>query len=494
MIIELLGPSGAGKTTIADALAVRLREEGYAVQTVIWRRNQLLSRSLAKGVSTIQSWFPRAPQTRLASVLMRLLPPRNILWSMRLRSYLSQLWGMSVASTSVTGITLLDQGFVQIICSLVLLSGIADRRRIAEALACVPKPDLVIRVDVPSNVLEVRLLERRKHLGLIQRWLELDLQTRPDQVKTVEVLSELLASKGQHFVTISCTDKSALAAAIEKILAEVRSRAGMARDTVAPPECETDRAASGGLGAIAGRAARSPRDERSYQEGTFARRYLGAYEGPIRPSTLATWIIATRERRCVAQALRECQPAPAMVLDMPCGTGKLAKVLTTMGAQVVGADLSMAMMELAKEPYQAPHFSGFVCGSADRLPFCTAAFDTVVCLRFMHLVPPASRRDIMKELARVASRRLIVSFGVGSPFQLLRLKLRHVIFRSTSTPHPARLEDLRIEIEEAGLQITQQRSILPILSCECLLTLEKTEASPLEKPVHPVEPDRELVL
>lgn len=125
MIIELLGPSGAGKTTIADALAVRLRQEGYAVQTVIWRRNRLLSRSLAKGVSTIQSWFPRAPQTRLASVLMSLLPPRNLLWSMRLRSYLSQLWGMSITSTSVTDITLLDQGFVQIICSLVLLSGVA---------------------------------------------------------------------------------------------------------------------------------------------------------------------------------------------------------------------------------------------------------------------------------------------------------------------------------------------------------------------------------
>jgi hypothetical protein len=133
MIIELLGPSGAGKTTIADALAVRLRQEGYAVQTVIWRRDRLLSRSLAKGVRAIQSLSPRAPQARLASILMGLLPPRNRLWSMRLRSYLSQLWGMSIGSDAVSDITLLDQGFVQIISSLVLLSGIVDRRRIAEA-------------------------------------------------------------------------------------------------------------------------------------------------------------------------------------------------------------------------------------------------------------------------------------------------------------------------------------------------------------------------
>src|SRR4051795_2384042 len=108
MIIELLGPSGAGKTTIADALAVRLRQEGYAVQTVIWRRDRLLSRSLAKGVRAIQSLSPRAPQARLASVLMSLLPPRNRLWSIRLRSYLSQLWGMSIGSDAVSDITLLD--------------------------------------------------------------------------------------------------------------------------------------------------------------------------------------------------------------------------------------------------------------------------------------------------------------------------------------------------------------------------------------------------
>jgi Methyltransferase domain len=278
-------------------------------------------------------------------------------------------------------------------------------------------------------------------------------------------------------MAISCPDKSSLTAAIERILAVVRSRAARPLDVVAPPEREIDRAAPDGLDATAGGAAHSPNDDveirRRYQDRPFAQRYLRAYEGPIRLRTLAAWIIATRERRCVARALRECQPPPAVLLDMPCGTGKLAKVLTTMVTQVVGADLSMAMMELAKGAYQTSRFSGFVCGSAEQLPFCTAAFDTVVCLRFMHLVPPATRRDILKELARITSRRVIVSFGVGTPFQLLRLKVRHAIIRGTSTPYPARFADLRIEIEEAGLHIARGRKILPILSCEYLLTLEK---------------------
>jgi SAM-dependent methyltransferase len=241
-------------------------------------------------------------------------------------------------------------------------------------------------------------------------------------------------------------------------------------------EREVNRPALDGPDATAGGAAHSPNHERHYQDRAFARRYLGAYEGPIRLRTLAAWIIATLERRCVARALRECQPPPAVVLDMPCGTGKLAKVLTTMETRVVGADLSMAMMELARGAYPASRFRGFVCGNAEQLPFRTAAFDTVVCLRFMHLVRPATRREIIKELARVTSRRVIVSFGVGTPFQLLRLKVRHAIFRGTSTPYPARVADLRIEVEEAGLRITRWRRILPILSCEYLLTLDRRGA------------------
>jgi tRNA/tmRNA/rRNA uracil-C5-methylase (TrmA/RlmC/RlmD family) len=233
----------------------------------------------------------------------------------------------------------------------------------------------VIRVDTPLELLEARLVERRQHLGPIQRRLELNLQASLEQAKIIEMLSGMLASAGQCSLTISHPDKASLAAATEKILAEVRARASRPV----------------GVAATTGDAADSPTHERRYQDRAFARRYLGAYEGPIRLKTLAAWIIATLERRCVARALRECQPPPAVVLDMPCGTGKLAKLLTPMGTRVVSADLSMPMMECAKRDYQAAHFSGFVCGSAEQLPFCTAAFDTAVCLRFMHLVSPASR-------------------------------------------------------------------------------------------------------
>jgi ubiquinone/menaquinone biosynthesis C-methylase UbiE len=243
-------------------------------------------------------------------------------------------------------------------------------------------------------------------------------------------------------------------------------------------ESETNKSPSGQLNAVRGGAPLSQGQERRYQDCTFAQRYQAAYTGSFPLRTLAAWIIAALERYHVARALRECRPPPAVLLDVPCGTGKLAKVLGALETQVVGADLSMAMMECARGAYRTSRFSGFVRSSVEQLPFDTGAFDTVVCLRLMHLFSPASRQNALKELARVASRRVIVSFGMVGSFQLLRLKIRRAIFRNISTPYPVRFADLPIEIDAAGLYIARWRRILPIFSCEYLLTLEKVGIDP----------------
>jgi 2-polyprenyl-6-hydroxyphenyl methylase/3-demethylubiquinone-9 3-methyltransferase len=80
------------------------------------------------------------------------------------------------------------------------------------------------------------------------------------------------------------------------------------------------------------------------------------------------------------------EPLPGRrVLDLGCGKGRFARRLAEAGAEVVGLDLSAAMLAEATGV-------GRVRGSARRLPFAAATFDAVVAVEvFEHLaaVEPA---------------------------------------------------------------------------------------------------------
>ncbi|MBZ9849991.1 class I SAM-dependent methyltransferase [Mesorhizobium sp. CA14] len=211
-----------------------------------------------------------------------------------------------------------------------------------------------------------------------------------------------------------------------------------------------------------------------YQNPSFAERYLDGYAGGLKLSTFASHVIARREQNCIAKALKTCSPLPAQVLDIPCGTGKLADVLSRHDCQVMAADISMEMMALAKTAYEGrPGFRGFIRCDVTQLPLADESFDTVICLRLIHLIPPHLRRKIINELARVTSRRLIVSYGLASRFQRIRLRLRRMITGRVSAPHPVNFNVAREDFSEAGLKLVSSFSILPLLSCEQVFVLEK---------------------
>jgi demethylmenaquinone methyltransferase / 2-methoxy-6-polyprenyl-1,4-benzoquinol methylase len=74
-------------------------------------------------------------------------------------------------------------------------------------------------------------------------------------------------------------------------------------------------------------------------------------------------------RRAVLRDLRALPGRP--VLDLGCGTGRLAERAAVAGHPVVGLDVSMAMLTAARE--RSPKLP-LVQGSAFRLPFRDAAF------------------------------------------------------------------------------------------------------------------------
>ncbi|TIR21944.1 MAG: hypothetical protein E5X34_15775 [Mesorhizobium sp.] len=216
MILEVFGPSGAGKTTFTSGLVPVLRCHGYPVVLQIGDRRHPIRRAALKLAYGLHSkWVGQNP---LTTEIFELLPPKSDLWATRLKWHfelLIQVW--NAALTSNETISIFDQGMVQFVCSLVMFSGVTNQEKIERALDLVPKPNLLVRLQAPREILESRLRERQRHLGIVQRLLEVDLQTSLDNIRHITLVGELVESFGVPTISIDSSHASGRAAALDMI-------------------------------------------------------------------------------------------------------------------------------------------------------------------------------------------------------------------------------------------------------------------------------------
>lgn len=97
------------------------------------------------------------------------------------------------------------------------------------------------------------------------------------------------------------------------------------------------------------------------------------------------------------------RPGDRMVLDIACGPGNYshdaARGLTDDG-HYVGIDFSPSMLAQAQRSNPGERVS-YVRGDAHRLPFPDGAFDTVLCLAALYLIPDPL--PVLDEMARVVA-------------------------------------------------------------------------------------------
>jgi ubiquinone/menaquinone biosynthesis C-methylase UbiE len=116
-------------------------------------------------------------------------------------------------------------------------------------------------------------------------------------------------------------------------------------------------------------------------------------------------LIDGREKEAVLSALGDVEGKN--VLEIACGTGRFTALLAERGADIVGLDISAAMLQEAREKAQALGVDEgleFMRGDAARLPFPDDHFDTVFAMRFFHLADtPAS---FLAEMSRVSREQV----------------------------------------------------------------------------------------
>jgi malonyl-CoA O-methyltransferase len=97
-----------------------------------------------------------------------------------------------------------------------------------------------------------------------------------------------------------------------------------------------------------------------------------------------------------------------VVLDAGCGTGRYMRLLSALGARVVGVDLSLAMAARARS--MQLHVA---CGDLTAMPVRSDSCDVIVCGLAVIDVPDLSA--VLAEWSRVLRRRGVVVYSTLHP-------------------------------------------------------------------------------
>ena len=105
-----------------------------------------------------------------------------------------------------------------------------------------------------------------------------------------------------------------------------------------------------------------------------------------------------------ATLVRQYFPTVGRVLTVGCGAGRETFALEQLGYDVVGIDISLSLLRIARElRIQRRHCSSFYLVDGEKLPFANEVFDVVTLwAQMLDNVPSVSERlALMREVRRV---------------------------------------------------------------------------------------------
>lgn len=237
MIIELFGPPAAGKTTLALALHQCLEAAGREVRLAASlrpgeqpRQRELgyargLARAgapflrLAKIVTALPKLLWSGQTSPVTTTVLQLLPPRSLASRIRYRRYLSILERTWANSKNSPGLTIIDQGYMSAISSLVLHGRPEHRVHIEDAIGMVPKADLIVCLDAPPEILRERISQRLGRQTRLERMFEVDLEDNLAQRDIVLDLKQRMMARNASMIEVSCLDQASLDRAVQRICA-----------------------------------------------------------------------------------------------------------------------------------------------------------------------------------------------------------------------------------------------------------------------------------
>jgi demethylmenaquinone methyltransferase/2-methoxy-6-polyprenyl-1,4-benzoquinol methylase len=146
-------------------------------------------------------------------------------------------------------------------------------------------------------------------------------------------------------------------------------------------------------------------------------------------------------------------------LDVATGTGAQARAFAEKAAEVVGIDLSEAMLRIARRKHRLPNLT-FRRADAAEMPFDDRSFD-VACISFaLHEMPRSIRERVVREMVRVTKPGgaiLVVDYGLPRS-AVMRWLVYHVV-KLYEPDHYADFvrSDVQALLRDAGVELQAER-------------------------------------
>lgn len=129
------------------------------------------------------------------------------------------------------------------------------------------------------------------------------------------------------------------------------------------------------------------------------------------------------EKYFATNALNNIPTNNSLIIDIPCGSGRLSEILSQSGQRnYLGIDSSQKMLDAALSDHPSLQYQ---LGNVLDIPVANNVASLVLCMRLLHHVELSVERiSILQELARASSKWVAVSFYRQECFRVFSKKLR----------------------------------------------------------------------
>jgi len=165
----------------------------------------------------------------------------------------------------------------------------------------------------------------------------------------------------------------------------------------------------------------------------------------------------------------------SVVLDLPCGTGRITELLLRRGYSVIAGDVSREMIDVAER-----RLSGIGRTEPDfremdiyDLQYDANTFDCVTCIRLFQHLTSKERIKALKELARVSKRYVIVNATYTSTYYGMIRFIRKALGRYAPRYTMSKSEMIE-ELSIANLNTVSKLYPQPGYNGNMMLLLEKS--------------------